>query len=91
MFNQLTSEEVRTRFVRGHPFLLSVQALGRAQRALDRRVYCVGRTLCAAGALGGAVESGARQAPCGRQHCRLRYRIASALRVVGAWRLRFND
>jgi len=31
-FNQLTSEEVRTRFIRGHPRALLVQAIGQEKR-----------------------------------------------------------
>jgi phage terminase large subunit GpA-like protein len=38
-FNQLTSEEVRTRFVRRNPVLYWFKPSGRRNEALDRRVY----------------------------------------------------
>jgi hypothetical protein len=36
-FNQLTSEEVRTRFVRGHPVRYWFKPSGKRNEALDRR------------------------------------------------------
>jgi Phage terminase large subunit (GpA) len=38
-FNQLTSEQVRTRFVRGHPVRYWFKPSGMRNEALDRRVY----------------------------------------------------
>jgi phage terminase large subunit GpA-like protein len=38
-FNQLTSEEVRTRFVRGRPVRYWFKPSGKRNEALDRRVY----------------------------------------------------
>jgi phage terminase large subunit GpA-like protein len=40
-FNQLTSEEVRTRFVRGHPVRYWFKPSGKRNEALDRRVYAL--------------------------------------------------
>ena len=38
-FNQLTSEEVRTRFVRGHPVRYWFKPSGKRNEALNPRVY----------------------------------------------------
>jgi phage terminase large subunit GpA-like protein len=40
-FEQLTSEEVRTRFVRGHPVRYWFKPSGVRNKALDRRVYAL--------------------------------------------------
>jgi phage terminase large subunit GpA-like protein len=40
-FNQLTSEQVRTRFVRGHPVRYWFNLSGVGNEALDRWVYAV--------------------------------------------------
>ncbi|HXV82836.1 MAG TPA: terminase gpA endonuclease subunit [Candidatus Binatia bacterium] len=40
-FNQLTSEEVRTRFVRGQPLRYWFRPSGKRNEALDRRVYAL--------------------------------------------------
>ena len=40
-FNQLTSEEVRTSFVRGHPVRYWFKPSGKRNEALDRRVYAL--------------------------------------------------
>jgi phage terminase large subunit GpA-like protein len=40
-FNQLTSEEVRTRFVCGHPVRYWFKPSGKRNEALDRRVYAL--------------------------------------------------
>jgi phage terminase large subunit GpA-like protein len=40
-FAQLTSEEARTRFVRGHPVRYWFKPSGKRNEALDRRVYAV--------------------------------------------------
>jgi hypothetical protein len=40
-FNQLTTEEVRTRFVRGHPVRYWFKPSGKRNEALDRRVYAL--------------------------------------------------
>lgn len=40
-FEQLTSEEVRTRFVRGHPVRYWFKPSGVRNEALDRRVYAL--------------------------------------------------
>jgi phage terminase large subunit GpA-like protein len=40
-FKQLTSEEVRTRFVRGHPVRYWFKPSSKRNEALDRRVYAL--------------------------------------------------
>jgi phage terminase large subunit GpA-like protein len=40
-FNQLTSQQVRTRFVRGHPMRYWFKPSGVRNEALDRRVYAM--------------------------------------------------
>jgi phage terminase large subunit GpA-like protein len=40
-FNQLTSEEVRTRFVHSHPVRYLFKPSGKRNEALDRRVYAL--------------------------------------------------
>jgi phage terminase large subunit GpA-like protein len=40
-FNQLTSEEVRTRFVHGHPVRYWFKPSGKRNEPLDRRVYAL--------------------------------------------------
>jgi phage terminase large subunit GpA-like protein len=40
-FNQLISEQVRTRFVRGHPVRYWFKPSGVRNEALDRRVYAM--------------------------------------------------
>jgi phage terminase large subunit GpA-like protein len=40
-FNQLPSEEVRTRYVRGHPVRYWFKPSGKRNEALDRRVYAL--------------------------------------------------
>jgi phage terminase large subunit GpA-like protein len=40
-FNQLTSEEVRTRFLRGHPVRYWFKPSGKRNEARDRRVYAL--------------------------------------------------
>jgi len=40
-FNQLTSKEVRTRFVRGHPLRYWFKPSGKRNEVLDRRVYAL--------------------------------------------------
>jgi phage terminase large subunit GpA-like protein len=41
LFNRLTSEEVRRRFVRGHPVRYWFKPSGKRNEALDRRVYAL--------------------------------------------------